>query len=219
MSNEENEKKLGEALKKGEFKITVDDTAMKQMAETNAELKQKVKELEQKEGESFDLEAKRKELAKDFNDKRFLEAENKQELAQMVAEAVKEAQEIKQGKPTGSAPMNDRQLGVSQGSDIMTQKFNSTKDMIAELRRREKSVNAQTSQEAKKILEALYRKSLEAQKQSGQAIPLFDPNNPENLPELKEEHGFKTPIDPTTGDLGEFKKGRKQKLVEQGRVE
>jgi preprotein translocase subunit SecD len=135
-----------------------------------------------------------------------------------TVEALKAYEEgIRQKENGGSAPMNDRQMGIPEGSDdIMKVKFNSVQDEIRELRRRERHPNPEIANQAKELLTALYQKSLDAGKQ-GQPPQTFDPNTKEALQDLRliKKDGFLTPLDPEEGDLAQFKKTKRKRLQEQ----
>jgi uncharacterized membrane protein YkoI len=130
-------------------------------------------------------------------------------------------QKGREGNPTapaGSAPLNDRQMGIQLSDDIMKKKFNSPQEMISYLRRLEKSDNPVQANQAKNILNAMFEKWAREKKQGTNEQP-FDANSVENLPPMKKVGDFLTPIDPTQGDLAQFKKTRAQKEQEKKELE
>lgn len=189
--NQNAKKELGKALERKEFKITVDDTAMKQMAEANAELKQEKKELEAKlervEGQDIELKGdfdkkdlgdKEIELFKEYGDRRILEAKTDSDLRDVMTDIVKTGLQNAKGSPSGSAPLNSQQMGIQQNDselDLLKRQFSSPEELIMALRK-EKSARSE------EILNQLWRKTIEATK-SGQKM-VYPPED-----EIKSEQG------------------------------
>ncbi|MGD0160336.1 MAG: hypothetical protein ABSB89_08560 [Candidatus Bathyarchaeia archaeon] len=175
--------------KKAVTHIQIDDSALLETGKKLGELEERLDQIEGEKTEAFDLDAKRKELAHDFNDNRFLEAEDKKELAQMVAEVVRETQELRANTPapSGSAPLNDAQYGRNQNSDLKSMKFESHEALVSHLRELEQNGTQEEKAEAKQVLDILWRKTVEAMK-NGQNISYgSDTDN------LKSEEG-KSPV-------------------------
>lgn len=122
--------------------------------------------------------------------------------------------------PSGDIPLSSAQLGQSGNLELLKKRFPSVEAMIKHLRTVERnSTNPYAQNEAKLLLEKLFQKTIKSQKETGQPIQAYDPNTIENLPPLKKVGDFVTPIDPTEGDLGQFKKTRERKESEKKALE
>jgi hypothetical protein len=149
-------------------KIHIDDSALLETGKKLGELEQRLDEVEGKDkDEAFDLDAKRKELAHDFNDNRFLNAENKKELAEMVRDIVKETQALRAEIPAPSGTpntLNDAQWGRSQETELRKMTFANNEAMISYLKEHEK-----TDPECKAVLNELWKRTVLAL-QKGETI-------------------------------------------------
>lgn len=228
--SEENEKKPRE------LKITVDDTAMKELALSLAKEQLKVASLEEKtldqqgetkriifkdEGESkpllfnsdSDLATRKLQVWEKFHDERFLSATTKEELNQMVTNLVNEVAASRKQAPSGSAPMNSQQMGsIGQNDDLYRHKFANEKEMVQTLQK----LSREGDQNAKSYLDALLSQYIKAKKANpNQPDQFYDPNAPENLPDLVKQGEFLTPVRKEDGDIGkileQFKRERNAK--------
>ena len=213
MSNEENE------AKSKSLKITVDSEQMKQLAMDLAKEKiknekledEKLKQAEDKPllfNSDSDLATRKIQVYEKFHDERFLKAESKEELSQMVTNLVNEVAEKRKPTPSGgSAPMNDKQFPNQNVDDLYRHKFSNEKEMVQTLQK----LSREGDSNAKSYLDALLSQYIKAKKANPNVPDAFyDPNAPENLPDLKHEGGFLTPVDKSEGDIGRLLEQWKQ---------
>ncbi|MGD0160432.1 MAG: hypothetical protein ABSB89_09060 [Candidatus Bathyarchaeia archaeon] len=167
MSTEDNQKKH-------KLEVHIDDTAMKEMAQEIAQKKVEneflTKGLEgAEEAQKFFDETKQR-LAQDYAKLGLTlgDVSTKADLDSAIANLVKLRDEAR-GAPSGTAPMNDAQLGRNQNSDLKSMKFESHEAMVSHLRELEQNGTQEEKAEAKQVLDALWRKTVEAMK-NGQNI-------------------------------------------------
>lgn len=223
---EENEKKPRE------LKISIDSEQMKQMAMDLAKSQLKISSLEEKtldqqgetkrilfkdEGESkpllfnsdSDLATRKIQCYERFKDERFLSSEitTKEQLSQAVTNLVNEVANSRTKTPEGSAPLNDRQMGSnSQIDDLYRHKFQNEKELVSTLQK----LSREGSTEAKSYLDALMVQYIKAKKANpNQPDAFYDPNSPENLPDLHKEGQFLVP-EKGQGDIGKILEHWKQ---------
>lgn len=169
---------------------------------------------EQDAREDAEFHKKKIELYQKFNDTRFLEAEDKAQLAEMVTDIVNEASLIKkqqaQQKQSSNdyvgAPINDRQLGKQETS------FEDTPSMIRFLRENPTPTN-------KEILRKLFQKAMMGIKNGAEIS--FEQVNPKV--ETRENPNAKVieiPIeqvgkDGQESELAKFGIGKKRRRSEQ----
>jgi hypothetical protein len=136
--------------------ITVDDTAMKEMVEKVAEVKEENEDLK----ERLSLIAE-KEIEKKLSQHPELTQEQRIEFAQNpeALKAYEEGKNAQTGIPSGTAPLQSNyfeqfQKG-QQNEDLLKRQWNSPEEMIMYLR-------ANKSAQSEKILNELWKKTLEA---------------------------------------------------------
>lgn len=215
MSNEENPNKK-------ELKITVDSEQMKQLALDLAKEQLKVSALTEKVldksenkrilfkdeeekniqfNSSDSLEARKLQAYEKFHQEKFLKAESKQELNDMITNLVNEVAVSRTKTPEGSAPLNSQQMGSNGQDDLYKHRFANEKEMISTLR----DLARTGDENAKSYLDALLAQYIKAKKQNPNTpdVP-YDPNAPENMPDLKKEGQFLTPVRKEEGDIGKI---------------
>jgi hypothetical protein len=216
MSNEENEKKPRE------LKITVDSEQMKQLAMDLAKEQLKVSALTEKVldknedkriifkdeedkniqfNSSDTLEKRKLQAYEKFHQEKFLKAESKQELNDMITNLVNEVAEKRKEAPEGSAPLNSQQMGFNGQDDLYKHRFQNEKELVSTLR----DLAHSGSEEAKSYLDALMVQFIKSKKQNPNSPDnSYDSNSPENLPLLKREGQFLTPVRKEEGDIGKI---------------
>jgi hypothetical protein len=165
---------------------------------SNPEERELVKALiAKKEQKQDSLADKKIQVYKEFGDEKALDATSTEELKNFVTQKVKDAAEKSRGIPSGSA-LVDAQFG-RRPDDLYTHKFENYGELIKELRER-----AKTSREAQSYLDSITEIALRTMKDPNQRIPFYNPNDPVNLPPLKDEGGFKVPVKKEQGDIGKL---------------
>lgn len=171
---------------------------------------------EQSAKEEAEFHKKKIELYQKFNDVRFLEAEDKAQLAEMVTDIVNEAALIKKQaqqkreseRDYQGAPLNDQQL--HGGKQETT--FEDTPSMIRYLRENPTPTN-------KEILRKLFQKAMMGIK-SGADIDFSQVNPKQELSENKNARVLEVPIDAPPdanqeSELAKFGIGKKRRRSEQ----
>jgi hypothetical protein len=100
--------------------------------------------------------------------------------------------------PSGTAPLNRAQLG-ERGTDLYHTRFSNPQELISTLQKLSHEGNAEAQSYLDKLTEQFVRVYIHGKK------PLeeyHDPNSPENLPDLKKEGNYLTPVRKEEGDLG-----------------
>jgi hypothetical protein len=191
--------------------ITVDSEQMKQMALDLAKEKIKNEKLEEEKlkqaedkniqfNSSDSLEARKLQAYEKFHQERFLKAESKDELNDMITDLVNEATQKRKEVPEGSAPLNSQQMGSNGQDDLYKHRFANEKEMISTLR----DLARTGDENAKSYLDALMAQFIRAKKQNPN-VPdaYFDPNAPENMPLCHKEGQFLVP-EKGQGDIGKI---------------
>jgi hypothetical protein len=208
MTEENGEKKARE------LHVTVDSEQMKQLAMDLAKEKLKNEKLEhnynpdrvneQLKDEVEDLKGKLEltaEIALAEKKKKLGLAPDNQMTPDQVMAYEKGLESGSDKKsPSGSAPLQDNYF-EQQKSDLYKHKFENEKEMVSTLQKLAREGNS----EAKSYLDALMAQFIKAKKANPNVPDVFyDPNQASELPLMKSEHGFLTPVDKNEGDLGKL---------------
>lgn len=194
MSTEDEQKKKDQKI---DVNVKIEDDGMNAVLDQNAKLLDMVEKghVPVKTSDSEEnLEKLKRETCDRFHSQRFITATSQSELARMVGDYCNEIEEKSkafEGRiPEGSAPMNAQQMGRKMASGT----YPNIQALIEDLRDREENGDKNAS----KIIDALFKKSLDHAKSTNTSIPLFTPEEIET--EISKE-GFKIPKNIEDGDL------------------
>jgi hypothetical protein len=205
--------------KKEKINVSIDTKRTEELVRENEKLKQQLRNIGEKDlnKDDNDLLEHKVQAFKKFNDPHVLDCQTQEELSNYVTNLINEALKHQKGTPTGSAPMNDSQLGKSTES-LFNRKFGSEKEMVESIiDQMNNGATQELRDEAKSYYAALLKKWIQTRKREPNAPEgFFNPNLPENLPLLKEEHGFKVPENPEEGDIGKLLKKWREERKQKG---
>ena len=208
-----------EAKKKG-LTLNIDNQRFEELARENERLKV---EMENKDGNLANADAQ--EAQKIFADmkERMAIAYEKQgipfdssQIRTMddikshaeILQKLQNSTQTRKESPSGSAPLNSAQMGEIE----KTGSYSSVEDLVNDLRDKAEVFKG-TSQgnQAEAILNELFKKGLQGQKENQQIFKQYS----KPMPQLVEKYGLKIPANKDDGDLQEFNKAfRRRKKLE-----
>lgn len=195
---------MSEPEKKQKIEITVDNKGTEKLVEI---LEKERKEKEEKEKGKTELslnDIKIQAVQKFGRPDLFLCANSKEELSDSITSYINEIANKGKQAPSGSAPLNPEQYGQKK-EDLYTKKYSSYHEMIDELLDTMHNGTPIEQANATSYYEAILKKwVLEKKRNANVPEAFYDPNLPENLPELKELSGFKVPVRKEEGDIGKI---------------
>lgn len=117
----------------------------------------------------FDLEKKKIEAYREFNDTRFLEATSREQLKEMMTDLIRETSERKKKAPSGNVPLrpigyeaeSDTQSLIDYEGSVRDLNFNSFDQMLTVLKARS---DQKGDVEARRYLQELLNKQLDVER-------------------------------------------------------
>jgi hypothetical protein len=210
MSTEDDKKKVEKKV----IEVTVKDDNSAAILQQNDRLldiieneKLNVKTSDSDSTSEDDLEKHKQQAFNKFHQERFKTATTQDELNRMVDGYLEELQRnAKHEASSGDVGLSDAQYGKSQRGKGT---YKDLPSLIRDLHDREKLGGAD-GQQAKKMLDLLYKKTFEHAKQNNVAIPSFQKPEPEF-----EENGFgqKVLVNPEDSDLYELTHGPSRRAL------
>ncbi len=204
---------MSEEQQKQKINVEIDTRRTEELSRENERLRIKAEELEEKLRLSAEAHIKKKMQELGLPLDRLPEFMNN-------PEALKEY--TPRQTPSGSAPMNSRQMGIQEDS-LYKRRFQNTPEgqklmVDSILDQMHFGKTQQERDEATSYYNAMLMQWIRSKKQKQDLDEFYNPNLPQNIPDLKTvEGGYQVPRNADEGDVGKiFAKFRAERLQKIG---